>query len=312
MRQLKKLCRSLISLLGYDIKRKALFIETAVPVNYNSNSLVSKSNIELNSDIDYAISAADNYLKDILDAGIDIKGKEVLEIGPGINFGSALILLWNGAKNVTVIDKYLSGFTVGYHDKFYFELRMKYYETNRLKFSSDINNLKSYEVLLTEGHLLTKECSLETISGLTFDITLSCAVLEHLENPYNSVKNLFSLTKSRGFGSHQIDFRDHRNFEKPLEYLLLDEMSFFGLFQSVHGECGNRMRMFQWSSLFNEFFGDKVELSPNMWVQEPYFADFLLRLSKSEISNFCKFETNDLKILSGKIKYTKSSNSLKE
>ncbi len=282
-----------------------MFIETVVPVNYDSKSLVSKSNIELNSDIDYAISVADNYLKDILEAGIGINGKEVLEIGPGINFGTALILLWNGAKKVTVIDKYLSEFTVGYHDKLYRDLRIKYFETNSLKFGSDINKLESYEFLLTEGRLSTIESGLENIDGLAFDITLSCAVLEHLENPYNSVKNLFSLTKSNGFGSHQIDFRDHRNFDKPLEYLLLDEMSFFELFQSVHGECGNRTRSFQWASIFREFFGNQVDISPNMWAQEPYFSDFISRLSKAEISNFSKYDSNDLKVLSGKIKYTK-------
>jgi SAM-dependent methyltransferase len=280
-------------------------IETVVPVNYDSKSLVSKSNIELNSDIDYAISVADNYLKDILEAGFDINGKEVLEIGPGINFGTALILLWNGAKKVTVIDKYLSEFAVGYHDKLYRDLRIKYFETNSLKFGSDINKLESYEFLLTEGRLSTIESGLENIGGLAFDITLSCAVLEHLENPHNSVKNLFSLTKSNGFGSHQIDFRDHRNFDKPLEYLLLDEMSFFELFQSVHGECGNRTRSFQWASIFREFFGNQVDISPNMWAQEPYFGDFISRLSKAEISNFSKYDSNDLKVLSGKIKYTK-------
>ena len=82
-------------------------------------------------------------------------------------------------------------------------------------------------------------------------------------------------------------------------------MSFFELFRSVHGECGNRTRSFQWSSLFKEIFGDQATVVPNMWVEESYFDDFILRLSRTDMSNFSKYDPDELKVLSGKIRFTK-------
>jgi hypothetical protein len=305
MNLFKKFLKTIISSFGYQISRVPVISFSDLPVNYSARSLAVKSDTDFESDLEYAISVGENYVKDIIEADLDIVGKEILEIGPGVNFGSALILLWNGAERVTVIDKYLVKFVEGYHDKFYHELRIKYFKENSKKFGASIENLKTYQNFLSTGKLIARECSLENITDSTFDITLSCAVLEHVENPKSSVSNLFLVTKKNGFGSHQVDFRDHRNFDKPLEYLLLDEMSFFELFQSVHGECGNRTRSFQWASIFREFFGDQVDISPNMWVQEPYFSDFISRLSKSDLSNFSKYDSNDLKVLSGKVKYTK-------
>lgn len=305
MPQFKHFLKIIINFFGYKVVKKIQINETDVPVNYNLKSLVPRSDLDFVSDLEYAISVGENYLKDIHEAKIEIKGKEILEIGPGINFGSALILLWNGAKSVTVIDKYLSKFTPGYHGRFYHELRIRYFERDRKKFNSNLDGLTPFQTLQMNSRLVTKECGLESISDSTFDITLSCAVLEHVENPLTSVRNLYSITKLNGYGIHQIDFRDHRNFDKPLEYLLLDEMTFFKLFKSVHGECGNRTRACQWLALFRQFFGDNVELEPNMWVEEAYFKNFIARLNESKISNFTNFDASDLSVLSGKISYKK-------
>ena len=301
----KKSLKKLVNVFGYQISRNSEILQSNLPVNYGTNSLVPRSLADFESDLEYAISVGENYVKDIIEADLNIVGKEILEIGPGINFGCALILLWNGAERVTVIDKYLAKFVEGYHDKFYHDLRVRYFERNLEKFHSNIENLMTYQNVLNNDKLIARECGLENITDSTFDITLSCAVLEHVENPKSSVNNLFLITRKNGFGSHQVDFRDHRNFEKPLEYLLLDEMSFFELFRSVHGECGNRTRSFQWSSLFKEFFGDQATVVPNMWVEEPYFNDFILRLSKTNMSNFSKYDPDELKVLSGKIRFTK-------
>jgi hypothetical protein len=305
MNLFKESLKKFLKIFGYQISRNSEILESNLPVNYGTASLVPRSPADFDSDLEYAISVGENYVKDINEADLNIAGKEILEIGPGINFGCALILLWNGAETVTVIDKYLAKFVAGYHDKFYHDLRVRYFERNFEKFDSNIENLMTYQNLLNNDKLIARECGLENITDSTFDITLSCAVLEHVENPKSSVNNLFLITRKNGFGSHQVDFRDHRNFEKPLEYLLLDEMSFFELFESVHGECGNRTRSFQWTSLIKEFFGDRATIVPNMWVEEPYFNDFILRLSKSNMSNFSKYDPDELKVLSGKIKFVK-------
>ena len=58
------------------------------------------------------------------------------------------------------------------------------------------------------------------------------------------------LTAANGIGLHQVDFRDHRSYDRPLEYLLMDEFSFVELLQQERGGCGNRLRPHQMDGLF--------------------------------------------------------------
>jgi SAM-dependent methyltransferase len=82
-------------------------------------------------------------------------------------------------------------------------------------------------------------CPAEHLAEATterFDVTLSNAVLEHVFDPLRAAVNLHRVTAPGGIGFHQVDFRDHRDFTRPLEYLLLDEFSYVRMF---HGSTGN-------------------------------------------------------------------------
>ena len=138
MNLFKKSLKRLFNVFGYQVSRNSEILQSNLPVNYGTTSLVPRSPADFDSDLEYAISVGENYVKDIIEADLNIEGKEILEIGPGINFGCALILLWNGAETVTVIDKYLAKFVEGYHDKFYHDLRVRYFERNFKKFDSNI------------------------------------------------------------------------------------------------------------------------------------------------------------------------------
>jgi hypothetical protein len=91
MNLFKKFLKTIISSFGYQISRVPVISFSDLPVNYSARSLAVKSDTDFESDLEYAISVGENYVKDIIEADIDIVGKEILEIGPGVNFGSALI-----------------------------------------------------------------------------------------------------------------------------------------------------------------------------------------------------------------------------
>ena len=107
--------------------------------------------------------------------------------------------------------------------------------------------------------------------------------------------------KDNSFGSHQIDFRDHRDFSRPLEYLKLEELEFLHMFESVHGECGNRLRANQWVDLFSRYFLNGISFSPNMFAEEDYLKSLILELNTNSLSNYSHFQSEILRVISGKI-----------
>lgn len=97
------------------------------------------------------------------------------------------------------------------------------------------------------------------------DVILSNAVLEHLENHPKAFSEFFRVTKARGLGFPQVDFRDHRSFERPLEHLLMSREKF----ERVAIEC---------------FRERGTSLPPNLFASPEYFEDFVRRLRKAHCS----------------------------
>ncbi len=73
-------------------------------------------------DVAYALGTADNLIKS-LPGGVEfLKGKRVLEIGSGVNFGTILAIACYGAK-VTAVERYAPPWNPDYHPRFYARLR---------------------------------------------------------------------------------------------------------------------------------------------------------------------------------------------
>jgi hypothetical protein len=154
-------------------------------------------------------------------------------------------------------------------------------------------NIKPLEICAEAGHLQEQVCSrewpLEHMSRefqSFFHFTFSNAVLEHLYSPNEALAALYTITAPGGLGVHQVDFRDHRNFDQPLEYLLLDEMSFAQMFDQSHGECGNRLRPFQMEYLFRQAGFQKVKFRSNLETPPDYLMELLPRLRAARSSLF--------------------------
>ena len=82
------------------------------PVNHK----LQESNPErIIRDAKYAIDIARSYVSEMPDGRTFLANKEFVELGPGVNFGTALVLLSWGASKATVSDRFLSSFQADYH-----------------------------------------------------------------------------------------------------------------------------------------------------------------------------------------------------
>ncbi|MBU3916103.1 class I SAM-dependent methyltransferase, partial [bacterium] len=84
----------------------------------------------------------------------------------------------------------------------------------------------------------------------TFDCVLSQAVMEHLSNPEGVIKEIKRVLKPKGFSFHQIDLRDHRDFNKPFEHLYLSRIKWNKEQESLDFCSGNQYRGIEFKNWF--------------------------------------------------------------
>lgn len=253
---------------------------------------------DVDEKVSYALKITRGYLNYFLSQGIDVQGKNILEIGPGTNFGTMFLLKALGANHVAVTDRFLVDYDHGFHPIFYKKLLDKAGEefpeacTEILQkaaqnCSHDLENFSSYK------------CGLEDMAPVpdnSFDIVVSNAVLEHLHDPALAFAELARVTKTGGYGFHQVDFRNHDNFSQPLEFLLLPDDERDSLLVLANS-LGNGWRAGEYTSLF-EHNGFSVEnFRPSMLAEEEYFSRFMPRL-KASGSRYATFAEDELRIIS--------------
>jgi hypothetical protein len=261
--------------------------QAAKPVNYYSRDI---SSIEY--DVDYAIGIAKNYLGFIPTLGLLIDGLNICELGPGINFGPQLILASHGAS-LTVVDRFLAPWDDNYHPQFYQALLRKWDGPNKVLQAVVESN--SYSGLIN-----TLEVPAEKICGSQFDLVISNAVLEHVYDAETVCKSLSKITRAGGYNSHQIDFRDHRDFTKPHEFLLMDENQFSEEAGVKNLQFGNRVRKSEWTSMFQKYGFEIIRVHNDQPVELDYLTDFLPKL-RSSVSKYKNVDNEDLKYIGAQL-----------
>jgi len=276
---------------------------TNVPVNLSSRD---NSDMAIKNDVEYAVKIGKLYKGYIDDSDKDPKGLNILEIGPGINFGSSLYLACYGAK-IAVTDRFLSPWIDNYHHKFY---RSLYELLKQNRFDLDLTPLKKIVRAneYPDDVLTTYQCSLEEASDIpdnTFDIILSNAVLEHVYDVIPAVTKLYRITKPGGIGFHQIDHRDHRDFSHPLEYLILSDDEFKKKFWESHCEMGNRLRQYEVEKIFKNVGFEIQSFDGNMFTEDEYLDNLVSRLKTTNNTRYQNCSREQLKCISGLFKITK-------
>lgn len=202
------------------------------------------------------------------------KGR-IAEIGPGDNFGVALLLLTHGAEEVDAIDRFYSKRDHDAQWKIYSALCSE--EGVENPFLGDpgeitLHGLGYHPGVAAEEFFASRK--------EYYDVILSRAVLEHLFDPIGALHDMAESLKPGGSLIHRIDLRDHGMFPNhhPLTYLTINEI----IYRRMTNESGRPNRILihryrEWleeSNLIGNIWitrlaGIKKEMAPTSWDEIP-------------------------------------------
>jgi len=163
--------------------------------------------------IDYDFNTVDgwlNELNNLIDSTFSIKGKRVLELGPGADLGVGLILLARGAMKYSAIDVNPLVYKVPkvFYDALFDEIAKRIPLAN-------INDLKYQLQLFYEGksdrlnYICDKNFSFSSLQTEMFDVVFSQAAFEHFDDIENTLKNVTEIVSDEGLLLLGIDFQTH-------------------------------------------------------------------------------------------------------
>ena len=231
--------------------------------------------------IDYAI---EKFFMHIRDLNIDIKnikGKTILELGPGDSAASALIACSLGAKCILIdANNFISN-----KIDFYYQLEKRLLEMNYNP--PKINGIKNIHEILKlckSDYYIEGEKSIKLIKSNSIDLIFSTAVLEHLKLDEFEIiiKEMRRILKNDGFTSHEVDLKDHLN--KSLNNLRFSSRIWESNLFSNSGFYTNRLRYSQIIKIF-ETSGFNVQiLRQKKWNRYPINIKLINKEFRNELN----------------------------
>jgi SAM-dependent methyltransferase len=177
----------------------------------------------------------------------------ILEIGSGIRPYTALRFLFEGTRHYIANDLYPieNNVTAEFGNALRPALlainpRLWQHFDRVLKRDGDVYSISG---LMTKG-----EQSFDTLGDIgELDFVHSTSALEHVMDPEKIAAKLAAVVKSGGHMYHSIDFRDHRDFNRPFDFLTLLDREY----NPIRTE--NRLRSSDWIALFGQNQFDIIE-----------------------------------------------------
>ena len=232
--------------------------------------------------------------REIVRARGSLQGARILELGPGQTLASGLLLYANGAATYTAVDLF---FMPGSNAQVYRQLRKHLaerplllpidVETTRaeaLRRFDEAVRLEENEAAFSPGKVDYRwpvDAARLPFPDASFDVVVSLAAFEHFQDPEAAIRECARVTASSGVGLHQVDFRDHRDFSRPLEFLKHTDAEWTEI-QKGSSAYTNRWRKgdferaFSFSNLSLERMGgvERAPLDPALRSQlDPRFRD---------------------------------------
>ena len=225
-----------------------------------------------------------------------VAGLEVLELGPGPDFGAALTLSAFGAR-VAVADRWLTPWQSQHHGPLYRTLADRIEAAYPTADVGPLRALVAANAYLTE--IITLYPDAERLVGApdaAFDLVLSNAVFEHIRDHEAAATRAFAVTKAGGFNVHQVDFRDHRDFSRPLEFLLMNATETEAFMAQTDTHEGNPRRASAYERAFRAAGFEVLSAWVTDRTDEGYLADFRPRLAAKTDAVYRDASLEDLSI----------------
>ena len=162
------------------------------------------------------------------------RGRRILEVGPGDNFGVALKFLIAGATQVVLLDKFYSERNVDQQTKIYRELRKQLSPDEERVFDDAIKldkgiDLNPERLRYIYGHGI--EEADQILEPRSFDFIVSRAVIHNVYDIDRGFEAMDRLLNPGGYMLHKIDLSDEKMFSSrgmhPLTFLTIPERLYY-------------------------------------------------------------------------------------
>jgi hypothetical protein len=126
----------------------------------------------------------------------------------------------------------------------------------------------------------------------------SNAVLEHVRDPLQCIREAHRILAKKGLTAHQIDLRDHRDFNDPLHFLRYSDSQWQKLMKKYCSRDPlrymNRLRAQDFLAIFESAGFRILEFTPNSSASDQTVTDARAHLAPS----FAKYSADELKTIS--------------
>ena len=148
-----------------------------------------------------------------------LRGKRVLEVGPGDNLGVALMFAAHGASKVVCLDRFVAERDAAKANQIYLQLKSRLQRRG--------HNVAVDETLpdVISVSAAAIESARDMFPPRSFDLIVSRAVLEHVYDVPAAWRAMDALLVPGGKQLHKIDFRNHSLYHTlhPLFFLRIPE-----------------------------------------------------------------------------------------
>ena len=183
------------------------------------------SRMTLEQGVDYVTRVVRDYLVVAGWSADHLRGKRILEVGPGDNLGVALLLASAGAAHVVCLDRFRSVRDEARNRAVYTRLasiaQPEFGDVERLLDSEGSIGASCIEHRTD----LPIERAAQVLPGGSFDVILSRAVLEHVYHLASAWRSMDTLLAADGIMLHKVDFQNHGMYGSlhPLRFLGVPE-----------------------------------------------------------------------------------------
>ena len=255
------------------------------------------SSKEIERAINYDFNVAENWIKHLLqheqqDSNF-LKGKVILELGPGPDLGTGLILLCLGVKKYIALD--VNGLAKSAPAELYQSL----FKNLKKKYSN--NNLSYLQVALSKclkgepsslEYIVDKDFRITNIKD-TIDIVFSQASFEHFDNVEKVIKEISSIVAHDGVMVSEIDLQTHTRWLRDRDPLNVYRYNRFLWDLFKFKGALNRARMTDYKDILTRHGWHGINILPLKTAEDKYFRKALSSINKE----FRHIPSEEMKIL---------------
>ena len=264
------------------------------------------SNAYFTRKAEYAVAVIESWARHIQKGVSHFRDSRVLEVGPGRDMGTILVLACLGAR-VVAVDRFFGDWQTGWHDEFVPALKAVLAKKDWDCDLALLDRVREARSVATSSISVFNE-PLERLSEAfpgQMDFTVSHSTFEHFYDLPRAAAAIFqasaktkSSERQASLGIHNVDFRDHRNFGEPLEFLLMDDKTYAVPASNDEYRRGNRVRPGQMAAALVRA-GFNARFLPTEVTNPDYLTTFIPRLRKATHSRFATISRDELEILGG-------------